>query len=579
MSGLIIKYLLMNHLPAKLVTLRKHYNYSQSYVADYLDVDVLEYMAYENGSKMIDYVQTKRLASLYHASVKEIFMNSEEVTLHETDATTDDINLEYFTREATFKDKIVQFVEKNKLATGIIGFLSAMIIILLIVVANMSKPYTPIRDDIHRLSASDTTVIYIDDEGRVLGSGSNANGELSNLSYDSAIKVCEGEGFTIILNENGTIDCAGLTDKMEKEVRSWDNIVDVDAGAAHVLAVDSNGRVYCAGDSEACEISGTRNIQRVFATKEGSIVEDNNGQLNYSGSFIGSSSIRNYMNIISLDSSDNNLAILGSDHMIHVYSKTGDNFFEAEQWEEIVDVACGDDFVAGLDTYGKVHIEIQNDEIRSEIANWSNIIAIAAGKDYLVAFDGKNIYGVGNNAYNQFVKEVISKQTLEKVSNVSYTISRTDIAIQFDGVPNASGYLVSINVGTGLSKRVETPEVVRFDTQNMTEGKNYVISIVSVGSGDYKDSDTYEISFTFERPEETFTIDPSRYVGQSPDVFFDYVESLGGDIDRIRGTEDEEQYCEGESETVISSSIDGQTMSKSELSGTDIEYTYCRVAP
>ena len=54
----------MNYLPSKLTKLRKHYNYSQSYLAEILGVDTLEYMNYENGSKMIDYEQMKKLATL-----------------------------------------------------------------------------------------------------------------------------------------------------------------------------------------------------------------------------------------------------------------------------------------------------------------------------------------------------------------------------------------------------------------------------------------------------------------------------------------------------------------------------------
>ena len=54
----------MNYLPSKLTKLRKHYNYSQSYLAEVLGVDTLEYMNYENGSSMINYAQMKKLSNL-----------------------------------------------------------------------------------------------------------------------------------------------------------------------------------------------------------------------------------------------------------------------------------------------------------------------------------------------------------------------------------------------------------------------------------------------------------------------------------------------------------------------------------
>ena len=43
------------------------------------------------------------------------------------------------------------------------------------------------------------------------------------------------------------------------------------------------------------------------------------------------------------------------------------------------------------------------------------------------------------------------------------------------------------------------------ENENMTDGKNYTISITSIGEGDYTDSDVYKLNFTFLRPEETYT--------------------------------------------------------------------------
>ena len=144
--------------------------------------------------------------------------------------------------------------------------------------------------------------------------------------------------------------------------------MDVAAGDKHIVGVDSNGRVRCTGDlSEgACDFSDARNIRKVFATANGSILMDNDGVIFSAGSFIGSGSIKNYFNIKDVASSENILAVLCEDHTIDVYTKNSLNYLEAESWNDIVDVACGDSFVAGLDRYGKVHIEIDNDETRSK---------------------------------------------------------------------------------------------------------------------------------------------------------------------------------------------------------------------
>lgn len=570
----------MNHLPGKLVKLRKHYNYSQSYLADILGVDTLKYMGYENGSGMISYDQMKKLASLYHIDLVEVFRNSEDVTLYEVNkANTDEINIEYFTAEKTALDKIKDFYDQNKVASIIIAVLLVTIVVMFIILQNTARPFTPVKENINRLSVSETTVIYIDDYAAVNGSGSNANGELSNLTSSNAIKVCEGEGFSIILNEDGTVSYAGLIAKYAREVDDWRNIVDVAAGKSHILAVDSNGRVRCVGDnsSGACDVADTRNIKKVYASANGSIIMDNDGVLYSSGNFIGSGSIKSYTNIRDIASSENNLAILCEDHTVDVFTKNSQNYLEAESWSDIVDVACGDSFVAGLDRYGKVHIELDNDAIRSEVEKWSNIIAIDGASDYLIGFDGKKIYGVGNNSYGQFVKEELVKQKLDMVSDVEYTIDDKNVSVQFKGVSNASGYIVSMDVGIGVSRRIDKEEVVRFETENMTEGKNYTISIVSVGEGDYTDSDTFMLNFTYNKPEISYTFNPGEY--GTEEEFINYLVSLGVDKSKIRSTpSSEDDICAGDEITVSNSNLDGKTLSKAELLDMEIEYTYCRIA-
>ncbi|MBO7676333.1 MAG: helix-turn-helix domain-containing protein [Erysipelotrichaceae bacterium] len=569
----------VNHLPNKLLKLRKHYNYSQSYLAEVLGVDTIEYMNYENGSAMISYEQMKKLASLYHIDLVEVFTNSDDVQLYDTvKANTDEINIEYFTSKATPLDKIKEFYFQNKLASTIIVVLLITILIMFIILKNTVRPFTPSKENINRLSVSETSVVYIDDYSHVNGSGSNANGELSNLTSNSAVKVAEGEGFTIILNEDGTLVTAGLISKYANEISDWRNIVDVAAGGAHVIAVDSNGRIHCTADesSQACELFDVRNVKKVYATNKGSIVMDDSGSLSYAGTFIGSSSLKNYAGILDIASSDNVLAILKSDQTIDVYTNNSQNYLEAEAWTDIVDVACGDSFVAGLDRYGKVHIEIDNDSIRTEIEKWSNIIAIDGASDYLIGFDGMKIYGVGNNSYNQFVKEELVKMRLDMVSDVEYNITQDFLSVQFKGVSNASGYIVSIDVGIGISRRITDAEVVRFETADMTDGKNYTISIVSIGEGNYTDSDPYKLNFTYVKPEETYTFPSGQNKPEAE--FVDYLLSLGVSRDQITAIPgDEDDICADNIVTVSSSSLDGKTLSKSELLESEIEYTYCKV--
>lgn len=564
---------MMNYLPIKLTKLRKHYSYSQSFLAEYLKVDTLEYMNYENGNSMINYAQMKKLAGLYHISISEIFLNDENVSLYDLKGqNTDEINAKYFMPEKNIRNTLKGFLINHKLASIIIGVLLAAIIILSVVLSKTVAPYEIKRENINRLSVSETTVVYIDESGAIGFSGSNANGQLNDLATTSGIKVCEGSGFTVCLQEDGTLISSGLLDKDAKQIASWKNIVDIAAGDNFVVGVDSNGRVYCIGADKACEVAGARGVKKVFAVSRAAILLNNDGSLSYAGSFVGSSILTSKYNILDVDSSDNILVILNSDNTLSVNSKTG-SYFKSEGLSEVVDVACGNDFVAALDSYGKVHIEIDNDEIIQQVNEWSNIIAIDAGSDYLIGFDGKNIYGVGNNDYDQFRKDNKKKITLEKVSEISYMLDESKIYISFKGVSNASAYLVGLNVGTGLSKRIDSSEVVDFSNDNMIEGKTYTISVISMGDENYKNSDEATLNFVYQRPIMV-EVKPSDFIGMSVEELEKYLDELGIDYEaQTSGT----VICESERIVLDILEFKDGKYNKDDLDKMVVKYTCCKV--
>ena len=141
----------MNYLPIKLNKLRKHYNYSQLEVANKLGVDVSIYMAYENGSDIINYSQIRKLASLYHVSVGDIFRNDDNIELPELKEDTNEINARYFNTQNNIKNRIKGFVINHKIVTSIIGVLLVAIVVLSIILNNAYKPYVIKKENINRL--------------------------------------------------------------------------------------------------------------------------------------------------------------------------------------------------------------------------------------------------------------------------------------------------------------------------------------------------------------------------------------------------------------------------------------------
>ena len=574
----------MNHLPGKLVRLRKHYNYSQGQIAEVLGIDALEYMAYENGRAVLNYAQMKKLSAFYHVSIDDLFRNSEEIELKSVSSTdTDELNLKYFIPKKTVWTRTRDLLKKYPYV-----FIGAFLLVSIII--GLSIMRRPVKDpdslelqDRNRLSVSENSVVWIMDDGSVKGSGDDSYGQLEGLPESGILKVAEGQGFTVVLSSEGRLATyGGMTPKMIEEISSWKNITDIAAGESHLVAVDSRGRVMCIGDDSngQCEISSVSNIERVYASDKGSIAIGRDGKIFSSGDFFGASMFKNFTDIRDIASSSENTVIVREDGSVRYYAKNR-SFFEAETWSDIVDVACGNNFIAGLDSNGKVHIDIDSYIIRTEVESWENIKAIDADDEYLIAFDGEKIYGIGKNTYHQFEKSESLKTTLAQVSGVSLNMSEDAVTVRFDPVANASGYVVSIDAGIGLSQYITGGEV-SFSADNFTEQASYTLTIITKGEDDYEDSAPLVYNFTYvpyvPPQEDVFTLD--ELIGKTVTNFEAYLKGLDYDITRLTRVETEE-ICEGEEASVtgVSGIYEHESIRKSELQQRQITYSYCKVVP
>ena len=573
----------MNYLPAKLTKLRKHYNYSQGSLAELLGVDTIEYMGYENGRKMISYAQMRKLAGFYHVDVADMFRNSDDVKLYDVSSTnTDELNIAYFIPRRTPLQKFLSFCKKYKfILIAAVVLTAAALGTILSLNRDDKTPYEAKYHNSYRLSVSETSVVYIDDTGAVMGSGDNSNGQLDDLPGSSALKVAEGSSFTVVLDDQGKLTSYGLMQKYAEEIASWERIIDVAAGDGHILAADDRGKIYCAGDNSygQCDITSSSDVIKVFASSRGSMAVSSDGKLFLAGEFIGSSMVKYYSGLQDIDCSDDNTVVLMEDGKVNTFAKTK-TFMDAESWTDIVDVACGNEFIAGLDSSGKVHIDIDNYIISKEVDSWENIISIDAGNDYLIAFDGSRIMGIGKDAYHQFEKSSSLKTNLTQVPKISLRFEEEYVCVDFDPVANASGYLVSVDAGIGLSQFVETDVTVRFAASSFEDGKDYTLTIVTKGEDDYEDSQPLIYTFTYTayqpEPEEKFTVDD--LIGKTKTNFEAYLRGLGYDMDKLQAVETEE-ICTGEEAIVtgVSGLYEKESISESEFQSRQISYSYCKL--
>ena len=303
------------------------------------------------------------------------------------------------------------------------------------------------------------------------------------------------------------------------------------------------------------------------------------GQIVYSGDFVGKSSIAEVLNIQDMDFNGSSIIYLKEDGTVDYNSN--DNFqyyIESLKWEDVIDVAIGKDFLAGLKKDGSVAVASENPFLK-EAEKLKDIKAIDAANNYFIAYDGTNIYGFGENKYNQFISSPELSNVLSVVSNVQVNCSKDSIVLSFNPVDNAKGYEVKLN---DYIKEYPNNININLDASSLINGEKYTIIIKAIAEEYYVDSAELEYEFVYEYEdepepeikEETITI-TNDLLSMSKDEFEAYLNS----INVSSQSSESEEVCASDKITIsdIEGIVVGQTYKKSELQQLLVKYRYCKI--
>lgn len=569
----------MNKLPNKLTKLRKHYNYSQDQVAKVLGIDVIDYMALENGRSVCNFEQCKKLASFYRIKVIELFSNSSSVGLHNVKGPSGNDEY-YFLPDKTLLEKVKKYYKVHPIRS--ISIVTSVILVLILGIYGLTyKQYVSIElINNNRLSMNEREVYYIDGSPYVYKTNKTSGEEIAYTADQDLVKVVSGKDFFAVLKKDGTVVSFGLNEDDTKKVNSFKRIVDIAAGDKHLVALNDKGRVYAVGDNEygQCDVYDYKNVSKVYCFKNATVLTSDDGKLNYCGTLLGSSQLKNYKDPLDIASSDNYLMILNNDKTTNTISNQG-NILETNKWRNIIDIACGDDFLVGLRSDGVLLVISDNSDFVSNASSWTNIITITSIDNYLIAYDGNKIYGTGVNDNFDFEQEYFKGSALSSVKNVKISIGN-NISVSFDSVDNASGYEVSLTLedGTLINKyRVTSNATINFPKDGLHLESNYNINITTLGDGkNHLDSETLTVPFTYQTDEgeDSFVDLEFDYTKMTPEELENYLKSVGvGSITPI-----EISCSEGDSMIrAVNGVSSGQRYARSELEGATVSYNYCKI--
>ena len=273
-------------------------------------------------------------------------------------------------------------------------------------------------------------------------------------------------------------------------------------GDSHIVLLNSDGSVTClgSGDNKQCDINNTQKITKIFAGENASIAINEEGKTVYSGDFVGKSTIADVLNIQDVDFSGTTIVYLKEDGTVDYNSNDNSkkNYIECLKWKDIIDIACGEDFVVGLKKDGSVVVASDDPNLK-DAESLSNIIAVDAADKYFVVYDGTNIYGYGENRYNQFISSPTATTKLNEVSNIQVTCSKENVVVSFDPVNNATAYEVKLN---DYVKQYQNNVNISLDASLLNKGDKYTIIVKAIGDRYYADSNETKYEFEYQYEEE-----------------------------------------------------------------------------
>ena len=560
----------------KLYDLRKLNNFSQAFVASKIGIDVNEYMNLENGNIPYTKSVVNRLATFYKVSYEQLVDDDKEVEFVKLDLEDSLV----FQQQKAHKSYL------KKIAVAI----AFVVIVLLVFIWNFNDQESIMISNPNQVDASNNSVAYIDSYHKLFRQGistTTISGEIS--------KVCESDTNTLVLKNDNTV--ALLYDnKNSYDLEKYDEVSDIALGLNHLLLIN-DGDVICLGDNSfgQCEVADWENVNKVYANKNQSVGITYNNSIYVSGDIIDDSLVANINDAQDIAFSDKLLVYLNNDHEVVALNDAAKEY-DLSAFDNVEKVVCGDDFIAALKTDQSVVIAIEDYLIIEAVNQWQDIVDIAASNNSLVAYDGDNVYGIGENTYEQFIKTSVLESTqLPAVTNIAISVDKNYVKISWDKVNNVVCYSVDVNTGTGYSTKV-TNNYILIDANKFSDGQEYVVRIVSIGDNvTYSNSSLAEKTFYYQvyvepTPVSTPTPTPSseeiviptnitleKLTGKLKFNFLAYMSGLGVSAENLIGEVDEDQLCEGNQEIILSVEgvEDNEELELSDLQSRQISYTYC----
>lgn len=236
-------------------------------------------------------------------------------------------------------------------------------------------------------------------------SESGGNQRLINVFSQFDHLVSCGNGNSVGLRADGTVEAIGYNGYHQSNLSGWNNIKAVSAGCLHTAAIKKDGTVVAIGDNEygQLKVTGWENIKEISVGYGTTVGLKNDGTVVAIGyNYDNQCKIGDWSNIVGISAGNTYIAGLKKDGTVVT---AGGNYYgqrNVTDWDSIVAISSGDSFLVGLRNDGTVVAQGINQEGQCYVSDWNNVVSISTGYMHTVGLksDG-TVIATGNNKYGQ----------------------------------------------------------------------------------------------------------------------------------------------------------------------------------
>lgn len=489
----------MSKISNKLEVLRRNNDLSQKQVAEQFNIDVFEYMSYENGKLDLDekliieisefYGVKKEILTDDHFHIAEnIKVKSEEID-NELPSFVKIDELRKFSETSTIKvtkkDQLQYKFTNLSIMKKLILLVNIIVIITLVILLsfNRDKPEQVIVLNLSRnkqdlIEASTYGIVYY--QGNNLNSrGLDLNGQLAVSSLHNVVKVQMNDDTTVLLNKDGTLTLLGSY-LDEYDISKWNAVKDISLGKNHLVAINSDDKLLCESSSSVkigCDFKEhvyNEKIAKIYTFDHNTMVVSESGNV-YTNEYLKLKMKKEMKPIKDIVGLGNEVWVLYDDGTIS--NIKGDKFLDFKE-ENIDKLVLLNDGIFAKTKEGKIIFSSKNEDYL-KLLEIDNVIDITGYNNYIVALTDDDIVGVGNNENNIF-NEINTKEiTLDKVSNILTNITNEGLHLSFNHSNNANSYLIEINNESNF-KLVTKKNEILIPLNNFVENVGYTIKITAL---------------------------------------------------------------------------------------------------